>query len=125
MLGFDHCHKAARSQTPFAVRDPCNVARLATNGHDVCLFFEVFENFHQLTRPVLWRVLVTQAHIRRLLIGRVGSRSESPLDDILSRLGLPSLEHTKFRWVDSDASEPFDVATAFLGEYLQEFRLGD
>jgi hypothetical protein len=91
--------------------------------HDVCLFFEVFENFHPLTRPVLWRVLVTQAHIHRLLIGRVGARSESPLDEILSKLSLPPAEHAKFHWGQAATNEPFDVATAFLHEYVKEFKL--
>ena len=94
-------------------------------GHDVCLFFEVFENFHPVTRPVLWRILVTQAHIHRLLIGRVGARSESPVHEILSRLSLPSSEQAKFSWGDSVTNEPFDAATAFLREYVQEFKLGE
>lgn len=90
--------------------------------HDICLFFEVFDNFHPLTRPVLWRVLVTQAHIHRLLIGRVGSRSSSPEQEILSKLALPSTERPKFQWrQDESDDEPFDVAESFLEEYLKEF----
>ncbi|GAA4457756.1 hypothetical protein [Novipirellula rosea] len=91
--------------------------------HDVCLFFEVFENFHPLTRPVLWRLLVTQAHIHRLLIGRVGARSDSPLDEILSNLSLPPSEHPKFYWGESATNDPFDVATSFLREYTQDFKV--
>lgn len=91
--------------------------------HDIRLFFEVFENFHPTTRPVLWRVLVTQAHIHRLLICRVGARSELPLDEILSKLALPSSEKLKLHWGDSANGEPFNVATEFLGTYVQEFKL--
>lgn len=91
--------------------------------HDVCLFFELFENFHPLTRPVLWRVLVTQAHIHRLLIGRVGARSNSPEDEILSKLALPASEHPKFQWDATATNEPFKVATSFLDEYVREFKV--
>ncbi len=92
--------------------------------HHICLFFEVFQNFHPLTRPVLWRMLVTQAHIHRLLIGRVGSRSASPHEEILSRLSLPETERQKFQWAEAEYTEPFDVAESFLEEYIKVFQLG-
>jgi hypothetical protein len=88
------------------------------------LFFEIFENFHPYTRPVLWRILVTQAHIHRLLIGRVGSRSTSPQLEILSKLTLPPTERSKLQWRNGESSnEPFDVAESFLAKYLKEFQI--
>lgn len=93
--------------------------------HDINLFFEVFKNFHPSTRPVLWRVLVTQAHIHRLLIRRVGSRSESPQKDMLSKLSLPLEEHSKFQWGEGEAcDEAFKVAESFLDKYIKEFQIG-
>ena len=91
--------------------------------HDIGLFFEVFEDFYPSTRPVLWRALVTQAHIHRLLIGRVGARSETPLQDILSRLELPESERPLFQWGDLATDETFEIAPAFLRTYLQQFKV--
>lgn len=97
--------------------------------HDITLFFEMFENFHPQNRPVLWRVLLTQAHLHRLLIKRVGSKSDAPYDEIGDSLQMPSEERTKFYWSDtnsspaSDAAEPFDVAVAFLQESVNKFRV--
>jgi hypothetical protein len=103
------------------------VVKKLTDGdrwHDINLFFEIFQNFHPVTRPVLWRVLVTQAHIHRLLIGRVGSRSASPHKEILSKLSLTETERPKFQWAEAEYTEPFDVAESFLTEYIREFQLG-
>lgn len=93
------------------------------NWHNICLFFEIFENFHPSTRPILWRVLITQAHIHRLLIGRIGARSDLPHEEILSNIEMPLNEQEKFDWGGSATSEAFDAGTAYLKEYLTEFKL--
>jgi hypothetical protein len=93
-------------------------------NHYITLLYETFENFHPYTRPILWRVLITQAHIHRLLIQRVGSRSKAPLKDMLSNLQFPSDEQSKFRWSDSAHDEDsFAVAQSFLKKRIIEFQI--
>jgi hypothetical protein len=92
-------------------------------------FIELFKNFHPKTRPILWRVLVTQAHIyKALLRGR-----EMKLTDIDTHV-TPKLlkpmseeERLDFDWRQSSdkvtdkeevLAEPFDAAYVYLGEHL-------
>ncbi len=92
--------------------------------HDIKLFYNVFENFHPLTRPVLWRVLVAQAHINQLLIGRIGAGSMSPQKDMLSKLSLPTEELSKFQWHEDEAyDEAIKAAESFLEKYINEFKI--
>ena len=92
------------------------VERLKTENpsHNSSLFVEILKGFHPDTRPVLWRILITQAHIHRLLVGRVGARSENPRDEILSNLEMPEEERKRFRWGNKYSSVPFESASAFI-----------
>lgn len=92
--------------------------------HDIFLFFEVFQDFHPHTRPVLWRILIAQAHVHRLLIGRIGSRSLAPQQEILSRLALSTEERPWFGWREGEVhNEPFNVAQSFLAEQIKKFQV--
>jgi hypothetical protein len=88
------------------------------------LVSDIFLNFHPALRPVLWRMLVTQAHIYRALlqIGRSGPRGAGlPIQPI------PQEKRSDFEWrkTPSEApdekvlEEPFSVAERYLKVRLE------
>lgn len=101
------------------------------HGDDVAESFseaaELFRNFHPKTRPVLWRILIAQAHIyeallrtRELKLSKAGT-SVSPL-----LMPIPEAERSKFDWRaagetdDEVLIQPFDVAEEYLRKHLGE-----
>jgi hypothetical protein len=96
---------------------------------DSLRFIDVFLNFHPLTRPVLWRILITQAHVHRLIIGRYASTAPNPLEILTDNLTIPTNDRNAFDWRSNGEEaptkevleEPFDVAEKFVGEYLKDF----
>jgi len=89
---------------------------------------DILCDFHPNTRPILWRLLIAQAHVHRLIIGRIGNKSLDPLKDLKQQLVIPENERAPFDWrsadstipVDAVLKEPFDAATKFVKSYLEE-----
>jgi hypothetical protein len=85
----------------------------------------LFQEFHPRTRPVLWRVLVAQAHLYRALLRM---SSGEPLDRQLAEAAeYPADERKNFDWrqredevADRDVLEaPFTTAAAYLRPHLK------
>jgi hypothetical protein len=84
-------------------------------------FDYLLQNFHPRTRPVFWRLLVTQAHLYQALLQPHDRIENLPLQPI------PEKDRAAFDWRQpgeqvSDKAvlqEPFDVALAYLRERLQ------
>jgi hypothetical protein len=83
------------------------------------LVSDIFLDFHPEQRPVLWRMLITQAYIYRALLqtGRNGSKGTGmPIQPI------PPDKRTGFEWrktpseasIESVLEEPFSVAERYL-----------
>jgi|SRR5207247_7326221 len=100
-----------------------------TNEHHTFdAFIDLFRNFHPKTRPVLWRVLVTQAHIyEALLRTREMKLTDSGNDPIPKFIQpLPEKERLDLDWRQSSEEatdeevlkQPFDAAYAYLREHL-------
>jgi hypothetical protein len=95
---------------------------------------DIFLGFHPKTRPILWRILVAQAHLHRLILNRNITSSECSLEEMLSNLPISNEERDKFDWRDtvdiqiSDDKqtldkivfrEPFSAAVNFVDRYLR------
>lgn len=112
---FGQCEKLFRSQSDES----------ATN---LSWFTDIFLNFHPSTRPVLWRILITQAHVHRLIIGRFASAATNPMEILAENLPIPTEERHLFDWrlkgMDVPANEvltdPFGIAEHFVGDYLND-----
>jgi hypothetical protein len=84
---------------------------------------QLFTGFHPKNRPVLWRVLLVQAHAYRAL-RRLNSRGQMSLDG--NDLLFPIEERRAYDWRDhpdlvSDQEvliDPFDAAVSYLRERL-------
>jgi hypothetical protein len=84
----------------------------------------LFEDFHPRTRPVLWRMLVTQACLYRVL-----SRHNEVVKEpwTISDLRISNHERPAFDWrsdadpdvPDSEVSQPFVIAEKCLAEKLR------
>jgi hypothetical protein len=83
------------------------------------LVSDIFLDFHPKTRPVLWRMLIAQAHIYQavLQIGRSGSGGAG-----ISVQPIPRDKRKSFDWRQMNAAdptekvleEPFSVAEKYL-----------
>lgn len=100
--------------------------RVAESFNEVA---ELFHNFHPKTRPVLWRILIAQAHIyqalirtRQLKLSQAGE-SVTPL-----LMPIPEVEKGRFDWRDDKVKasdeevliQPFDVSQEYLRKHLGE-----
>lgn len=116
------------------------VTRLRTFGEYQTLFYkrleddqansysltDIFHEFHPHTRPALWRVLITQAHIHRMIVLGVGRDKCEPLQKLKKQMTIPKNQRLAFDWrekycdvPDSVAlEEPFNVAESFIANYL-------
>ena len=98
------------------------------NSLDSYSLTDIFLDFHPNTRPVLWRLLVTQAHIHRLITQRIGISSSDPIDDMKQNITIQKEMRALFDWrTKNDTTpdkvvieEPFNVATVFIKKYLDE-----
>lgn len=99
---------------------------------------DLFRGFHPAQRPVLWRVLVTQLHLYRVLIriGESGYKGEPGGRALLATGGpvgaspfeIPPAERKEFDWRqrsdeagdDEVLVHPFRVAEAYLAAALKE-----
>jgi len=85
----------------------------------------IFLNFHPRTRPVLWRILITQLHLHKAILADSEMDFEPhsaphaffkiPTKDRLGRYDWRSKESTV---PDTDLEQPFDVAEKFLNKRL-------
>ena len=85
-------------------------------------------NFHPKTRPVLWRILITQAHIYQALLRTREMKISAPDDRFAPSLLKPISEEDRltFDWrqrseeaTDEEVlSQPFEAALAHLRKYL-------
>ena len=84
----------------------------------------LFEGFHPRTRPVLWRMLVTQACLYRVL-SQPSERTRHPL--LIQDVYMPKHERPAFDWrsdvdasiPESEVSQPFTIAEKYLNEKLR------
>ncbi|HVG31664.1 MAG TPA: hypothetical protein VM911_01230 [Pyrinomonadaceae bacterium] len=90
---------------------------------------ELFHDFHPKTRPVLWRILIAQAHIYEALIRTRESKLAKSGENITALLmPISETEKDKFEWRDGHVSatdeeaiiQPFDVAHKYLRKHLGE-----
>lgn len=81
---------------------------------DLQVLFDILERFHPAERPVLWRVLIVQAHLFRAFA------SASP-DDERTRVRFFSAEEQQgFSWQVPDEKRAFAVPFAVAEAYLDE-----
>jgi hypothetical protein len=96
----------------------------AESFHEVA---ELFHNFHPKSRPVLWRILIAQAHIYEALIRtRQLKLSQSGESVTPLLIAIPAEEKSIFDWRDGNVNatddevliQPFDVSQKYLRKYL-------
>jgi len=89
---------------------------------------DLFLDFHPKTRPVLWRILITQAHIYLALINMREINYLKSEDNFKPLKIIPIAERDNFDWrqerekqsISDEAvlNQPFDVAKAYLESHL-------
>lgn len=80
----------------------------------------LFENFHPKPRPILWRILITQAHLYTLLLQTRMHGEPRELSKLLPK--MPEMDRSKFDWrqpeekIDDDTVliEPFKTTEAYF-----------
>jgi hypothetical protein len=99
---------------------------LHTPASGVCERFaivqDIFTNFHPMTRPVLWRMLIAQAHIYDAI---VHFHRDQPLNGDLMVVPIRAEDRPPFYWKRNDTEteqlqmeEPFTVAETYLQKNL-------
>lgn len=86
---------------------------------------DIFTGFHPATRPVLWRSLITMAHLYRSFLATRDARMSRPTHGSLPWECFPPGSRTEFDWRaepteagDDIVDEPFDVAQSYLRKHL-------
>jgi hypothetical protein len=84
---------------------------------------DVFTDFHPGRRPVLWRVLVAQAHLHMALVHSLEAGLRGLVDDTLSPANaLTPQDYRELDWREPDSSPPeseaLDEPLAAVREYL-------
>lgn len=87
--------------------------------HEISLLFNLFHKFHPNTCPVLWRIILTQAHIYSLLVNRIGTKSDVPLRDIWNDLSLSPEENSELLWDKNLHEQNSEIAVQFLQKYMK------
>lgn len=98
------------------------------NSLDSYNLTDIFLDFHPNSRPVLWRLLITQAHIHRLITQRIGISSNDPINDMKQNVDMQNEMRSLFDWrTTSDSApdkevikDPFNAATEFIKQYLDD-----
>lgn len=97
--------------------------KLITNEsakNDINLAKDIYLNFHPAERPVLWRILISQAQIFKALINLQNAKQEISINKVKKELFYDKNESiADFNWkntddLDSEIEEPFLVATEYL-----------
>jgi len=97
-----------------------------TPGSGVCETFanvrDIFTNFHPMGRPVLWRMLIVQAHLYDAI---VRFHHDESVDRKLVVVPIHAEDHPRFYWKRSPTEaerlkmeEPFTIAQAYLQKNL-------
>jgi hypothetical protein len=83
---------------------------------------EVLVDFHPRTRPVLWRVLLTQAHLHKTLVHSLQAGLGGSMDALTPTDALTREERQEFDWRDAnsgeDDSKALDEPFAAVRQYL-------
>ncbi len=92
-------------------------------------FREIFMNFHPKTRPVLWRILITQAHFYQALLltreVKITNSKENHIPQLLKPLSKEARLKLDWRQQPDEATDeevllhPFEAAHEYLREYLE------
>jgi hypothetical protein len=91
---------------------------------------DIFSQFHPKSRPVMWRILIAQAHIYKIIAASTENDFSMSTVELHQKLIIPSNERKAFYWraIDDkdrvkipEFEEPFDIAIKFIGTYLNEF----
>lgn len=91
---------------------------ISSQNNDIDLSRDIFLDFHPAKRPVLWRILITQAQIFKVLISL--QKQQNSVDSVRKLLLYERKESiAEFNWkdfgeVDSEIEEPFLVANEYL-----------
>ncbi len=88
---------------------------------------DIFLGFHPRTRPVLWRILVTQTLVYRLILKQAKENSALTLQETLHKLKIEMDERNQLDWRGENSNisdevvlkEPFSVATEFVRCHLK------
>jgi hypothetical protein len=83
---------------------------------------ELFVDFRPDTRPVLWRILITQAHLYKALMNAFNGPTDVPMDP----LNVLTEQSGDFDWrqhgaeasSEQDIGEPFAAAREYLTQRL-------
>lgn len=89
---------------------------------------DAFVLFHPKTRPVLWRVLITQSYLYLALIRSCTTKEADSLVDLQLIRDIPKKQREEFEWRSSkgEASdgevlvEPFEVAKKYFEKHLNQ-----
>jgi hypothetical protein len=110
----------------FGEFEPAFYKDLEENGVESCFasFLDVFSYFHPGKRPILWRILVVQAHLHAKLMqqfvhhGATGFLTSVP-DDFMDRdLAKLDWRSPQDQLDKSVIKEPVKVARSYIGERL-------
>jgi len=87
--------------------------------------YDLFENFHPSTRPILWRMLIAQAHLYKAM-QKIRLKSVETLD-FESFKQISKIENLFFEWrqseqniLDEDFKKPFVPVDKYLESVLTE-----
>lgn len=91
-------------------------------------FADLFLDFHPMMRPILWRVLIVQAHLYEALLRALelqpSTSNDHPTSKLLKPIAKENLWRYDWRQSPKEASdeevliEPFKAAQAYLQEFL-------
>lgn len=80
---------------------------------------DLFFKFNPETRPILWRILITQASLFNILL-QFQNKDKSKSQTIDPSLLISQDDYDKFKWKedlnDTDLSQPFQVAKEYLSK---------
>lgn len=94
------------------------------------IVFDLFCDFHPKTRPILWRILIIQAHLYYALIRKRDQKSvtEESTKLVIPLRAVQDLTRKNFDWRQANEQttedevfvQPFVTAEIYLGERLKE-----
>lgn len=93
---------------------------------EVAVVADIFQGFHPATRPILWRILVTKAHVYESLVAirNPAAANGTGIDAPWDAIGEDDRAPFDWRADPSEASddevlvEPFEVARQYLRQHL-------
>lgn len=116
---------------PFSDFDAVLKTQTPPGGDDSYSILDIFHNFHPRTRPILWRILITQAHLHELLKSSFEGSLSLSRDEVSSKVAMPMEKRALLDWRGQDdgnvplshvRNEPFDVAVRYITRYVADMR---